>query len=102
MSAAMNGSVNLSTDDGWIPEFAKHGENAFVVPKADYDNMSVYDQDNYDLNKLYEILENEIIPMYYDRPDDWRQVQQTAMDDVKVAFNSDRMADEYYKQIYNN
>ena len=102
MSAAMNGSVNLSTDDGWIPEFAKHGENSFVVPKADYDNMSVYDQDNYDLNKLYEILENEIIPMYYDRPDEWRQVQHNAMDDVKVAFNSDRMADEYYKQIYIN
>jgi starch phosphorylase len=100
MTAAMNGSVNFSTDDGWIPEFAKHGKNSFVVPKADYDNMSVYDQDNYDLNKLYEILENEIIPMYYDRPDEWRTVQQTAMDDVKVAFNSDRMADEYYKQIY--
>ena len=100
MSAAMNGSVNLSTDDGWIPEFAKHGENSFVVPKADYENMSVYDQDNYDLNKLYEILENEIIPMYYDRPDEWRQVQHNAMDDVKHAFNSDRMADEYYKQIY--
>ncbi|MCZ2082867.1 MAG: alpha-glucan family phosphorylase, partial [Flavobacteriales bacterium] len=73
-----------------------------VVPKADYDNMSVYDQDNYDLNKLYEILENEIIPMYYDRPDEWRKVQQNAMDDVKVAFNSDRLADEYYKQIYTN
>ncbi|MDQ0476525.1 alpha-glucan family phosphorylase [Chryseobacterium gotjawalense] len=100
MSAAMNGSVNLSTDDGWIPEFAKHGENSFVVPKADYENMSVYDQDNYDLGKLYEILENEIIPMYYDRPAEWRKVQQTAMDDVKIAFNSDRMADEYYKQIY--
>ncbi|AZI67736.1 alpha-glucan family phosphorylase [Kaistella daneshvariae] len=100
MTAAMNGSVNFSTDDGWIPEFAKHGKNSFVVPKADYDNMSVYDQDNYDLNKLYEILENEIIPMYYDRPDEWRTVQQTAMDDVKVFFNSDRMADEYYKQIY--
>ena len=102
MTAAMNGSVNLSTDDGWIPEFAKHGENSFVVPKCDYQNMSIYDQDNYDLNKLYEILENEIIPMYYDRPDDWRKVQQTAMDDVKDAFNSDRMADEYYQQIYNN
>ncbi len=102
MTAAMNGSVNLSTDDGWIPEFAKHGENSFVVPKCDYQNMSIYDQDNHDLNKLYEILENEIIPMYYDRPDDWRKVQQTAMDDVKDAFNSDRMADEYYQQIYNN
>lgn len=100
MTAAMNGSVNLSTDDGWIPEFSRHGENSFVVPKADYKNMSVYDQDNYDLNKLYEILENEILPMYYDRPDEWRKVQQTAMDDVKTAFNSDRMADEYYKKIY--
>lgn len=100
MSAAMNGSVNLSTDDGWIPEFAKPSENSFVVPKADYHNMSIYDQDNYDLEKLYELLENEIIPMYYDRPDEWRKVQQTAMDDVKIAFNSDRMADEYYKQIY--
>jgi len=100
MTAAMNGSVNLSTDDGWIPEFTKHGKNSFVVTKADYENMSVYDQDNYDLNKLYEILENEIIPMYYDRPDEWRAVQQTAMDDVKIDFNSDRMADEYYKQIY--
>lgn len=100
MTAAMNGSVNLSTDDGWIPEFSRHGENSFVVPKADYTNMSVYDQDNYDLNKLYEILENEILPMYYDRPDEWRKVQQTAMDDVKTAFNSDRMADEYYKKIY--
>lgn len=102
MTAAMNGSVNLSTDDGWIPEFAKHGENSFVVPKCDYQNMSIYDQDNYDLNKLYEILENKIIPMYYDRPDEWRKVQQTAMDDVKDSFNSDRMADEYYQQIYNN
>lgn len=100
MSAAMNGSVNLSTDDGWIPEFAKPGENSFVVTKADYQNMSIDDQDNYDLEKLYNLLENEIIPMYYDRPDEWRKVQQTAMDDVKIAFNSDRMADEYYKQLY--
>ncbi len=100
MTAAMNASVNLSTDDGWIPEFAKHGENAFVVPKVDYNTMSIYDQDNHDLNKLYEILENEILPMYYDRPDEWRKVQHTAMDEVKVAFNSDRMADEYYQQIY--
>ena len=100
MTAAMNGSVNLSTDDGWIPEFTKHGVNSFAVPKADYNNMSVYDQDNYDLNTLYEILENEILPMYYDRPDEWRKVQHNAMDDVKHAFNSDRMADEYYKQVY--
>lgn len=100
MTAAMNGSVNLSTDDGWIPEFAKHGENSFVVPKADYANMSVYEQDNYDLNKLYEILENEIVPTYYENPNQWRKIMQTAMEDVKNNFNSDRMADEYYKLIY--
>ena len=101
MTASMNGSVNLSTDDGWIPEFAKHGENCFVVPKADYANMSVYEQDNYDLNKLYEILENEILPMYYENRDEWRKIQYNAMNDVKDQFNSDRMADEYYKIIYN-
>ena len=100
MTAAMCGSVNLSTDDGWIPEFAKNGINGFVTPQADYDNTSVYDQDNFDLENLYQVLENEILPMYYDRPDEWRKVQQNAMDDVKLAFNSDRMADEYYQQIY--
>ena len=102
MTASMNASVNLSTDDGWIPEFAKNGVNSFVVPKADYANMSVYDVDHYDMNKLYDILENEILPMYYERPDEWRQVVKNAMDDVKVQFNSDRMADEYYKLIYNS
>lgn len=102
MTAAMNGSINLSTDDGWIPEFAKNGENSFVVPQADYLNMSVYEQDNYDLEKLYEMLENEVIPTYYENKDKWRSIQQTAMDDVKNEFNSDRMADEYYKLMYND
>lgn len=101
MSAAMNGSINLSTDDGWIPEFAKNGENAFVVPKADYENMSIYDQDNYDLNKLYEILENEVIPTYYKNKNKWRTIMQTAMDDVKISFGSDRMAEDYYQILYN-
>lgn len=100
MTAAMCGSVNLSTDDGWIPEFAKNGVNGFVTPQADYENASIYDQDNFDLENLYQILENEILPTYYNNPDEWRKIQQTAMDDVKVKFNSDRMADEYYKEIY--
>ena len=102
MTAAMNGSVNLSTDDGWIPEFAKNGINGFVTPQADYHNLSVYDQDNFDLENLYNVLENEIIPTYYDDKDKWRNIQQTAMDDVKKYFNSDRMADEYYKLIYDD
>ena len=100
MTASMNGSVNLSTDDGWIPEFAKHGENSFVVPKADYDNWPTIEQDSFDLNNLYDVLENEIIPAYYEKPDQWRKIVQTAMDDVKIQFGSDRMADEYYKLLY--
>ncbi|MGV4412790.1 alpha-glucan family phosphorylase [Chryseobacterium sp. T1] len=100
MTAAMNGSVNLSTDDGWIPEFAKHGENSFVVPKADYDNMTTIEQDAYDLHKLYDILENEIVPTYYKDKNKWRNISQTAMTDVRTQFNSDRMADEYYKLMY--
>lgn len=102
MTAAMNGSVNLSTDDGWIPEFAEHGKNSFVVSKADYNNMSIYEQDNYDLNALYDILEKEILPQYYDQPEDWRNVQYKAMADVQKDFNSDRMADEYYTKLYNH
>ena len=53
-------------------------------------------------DSLYAALENEIIPTYYDNPDKWRKIQQNAMVDVKAKFNSDGMANEYYKQIYND
>ena len=101
MTAAMNGAVNFSTDDGWIPEFINHGYNGFVVPKADYDNMSVHDQDDYDLNKIYEILEQQIRPLYYDNYDIWRQVVKNGMRDVRFQFDSNRMAYEYYEILYN-
>jgi starch phosphorylase len=100
MTAAMNGAVNFSTDDGWIPEFAKPGVNSFVVPKADYKNMSQHDQDNYDLNKLYEILENEILPTYYDNRDKWNAIVKQGMADVRFEFDSNRMAHEYYEIMY--
>ena len=74
----------------------------FVVPICDYENMSVYEQDNYDLEKLYEILENEILPTYYEEPDQWRKIMKNAMVDVKDQFNSDRMAKEYYELIYDS
>ncbi len=100
MTAAMNGAVNLSTDDGWIPEFVNHGNNGFVVPKADYANMHVQEQDEYDLNSLYEILETEMLPLYYDNPDTWRQVMKNGMRDVRFQFESNRMANEYYELLY--
>jgi starch phosphorylase len=100
MTAAMNGSVNFSTDDGWIPEFINHGHNGFVVPKADYGKMPVHEQDQYDLNKLYEILENEILPLYYTNYNTWRQVMKNGMQDVRFRFDSNRMAHEYYDILY--
>ncbi len=101
MTAAMNGAVNFSTDDGWIPEFINHGHNGFVVPKADYANMATHEQDQYDLNKLYEILENEILPLYYDNYNTWRQVVKNGMQDVRFQFDSNRMVNEYYELLYN-
>ena len=100
MTAAMNGAVNFSTDDGWIPEFIDHGNNGFVVPKADYANMTVHEQDEYDLNKVYEILEEQILPMYYKNFDTWRQIQKNGMRDVRFQFDSNRMANEYYEIMY--
>ena len=100
MTAAMNGAVNFSTNDGWIPEFIKHGYNGFVVPKADYANMAVHEQDEYDLNKLYEILQGEILPLYYENYSSWRQVLKNGMQDVRLQFDSNRMAHEYYEMLY--
>jgi starch phosphorylase len=100
MTAAMNGSVNFSTDDGWIPEFANHGNNSFVVPKIDYESISVHEQDEYDLNKLYEILENQILPLYYEDFNTWRQIVKNGMRDVRFQFDSNRMAHEYYELLY--
>lgn len=100
MTAAMNGAVNLSTNDGWICEFINNGNNGFVVPPADYMNMHVEEQDEYDLNKLYDILEKEILPLYYDDFDTWRQIVKNGMRDVQVQFDSNRMANEYYEILY--
>ncbi len=100
MTAAMNGAVNFSTNDGWIPEFIHHGNNGFVVPPADYLNMNVQEQDEYDLNKIYGILENEILPLYYDNHETWRQVVKNGMRDVQFQFDSNRMVNEYYEILY--
>lgn len=100
MTAAMNGAVNFSTYDGWIREFADPGVNSFIVPEANYDEMSTHQQDMYDLNQIYDLLENQVLPMYYDHYDEWRKINQKGMEDVRYKFNSDRMADEYYKIMY--
>lgn len=100
MTAAMNGAVNCSTNDGWICEFINHGNNGFVVPPIDYSNISVHEQDEYDLHKLYEILENQILPLYYENQEVWKQIIKNGMRDVRWQFDSNRMAKEYYEILY--
>ncbi|MEO6168598.1 MAG: alpha-glucan family phosphorylase [Chitinophagales bacterium] len=99
MTAAMNGVINFSTDDGWIPEFATK-ENSFIIPWADQ-HAPLPVQDAQDMHQLYEILENTIIPMYYKKPSAWIKMMKMSMKDVFPAFESNRMADEYYSDLYN-
>lgn len=100
MTAAMNGAVNVSTYDGWIPEFAKHGVNSFIVPPVDQ-SLPVHEQDNVDLVNLLDILDKDIIPMYYNEPDKWIQIIKNSMMDVIPYFDADRMAYQYYEKVYN-
>jgi len=99
MTAAMNASVNLSIPDGWVPEFAKHGKNSFIIETAN-DSLSPEEKDKFEAKKLYETLENEIIPMYYDSPAKWTKIVKTSMKEVLPNFDSSRMANEYYKKMY--
>jgi starch phosphorylase len=99
MTAAMNGSVNVSINDGWIPEFGKTGKNCFVLPEVD-PNLPYWEQDRMDAENLYEILENEVIPTYYDKSEKWQEIVFNGMDDVIPEFTSARMADEYYKKMF--
>jgi glycogen phosphorylase len=99
MTAAMNASLNLSVPDGWIPEFASHGHNAFVIPPVDA-AAPLEEQDRLDMERLYAVLENEILPLYYDRPEGWLQTVQRSMREVVQFFDSGRMAREYYEAAY--
>jgi starch phosphorylase len=100
MTAAMNGAVNFSTFDGWICEFANHGNNSFIVPPIDYTSVHVTEQDQYDLDQVYEVLEKQILPLYYENYSVWRQIMQNGMRDVRFQFDSNRMAAEYYNLLY--
>ncbi len=99
MTAAMNGSVNVSLPDGWFPEFAKDKINSFVIPPCD-PGLPDHLQDDADANSLYKLLEDEILPMYYYYPDRWLEIMKNGMRDIIPAFDSNRMAKEYYEKLY--
>lgn len=100
MTAAMNGSLNFSTNDGWILEFGEHGKNGFVIPEVDT-SLPEGEQDQHDAEHMMKILEDEIVPMYYDDKAAWTTMNYQSMEDVEKYFRAARMADEYYKKLYN-
>ncbi len=101
MTAAMNGSVNVSIPDGWVPEFAKSGKNSFIIQNAD-DSLSQDERDKVEEQNLLDLLEKEVIPTYYKTPEKWNKIVKTAMKEVVPFFDAGRMAQEYYEQMYLN
>lgn len=99
MTAAMNGSINLSIPDGWVPEFAKDGENSFLIEHAD-DQLSRQEKDKQENSRLLDVLEKTVLPLYYKDQQKWLGILKKAATDVVPAFESGRMAKEYYEVLY--
>lgn len=101
MTAAMNGAINVSTNDGWVREFKDLNKerNSFILPIVDH-LLPVEIVDETDLQNLYTALEKEVIPLYYKTPQKWYDLVETSMQQVYPYFDSDRMADEYYTKMY--
>jgi starch phosphorylase len=99
MSASMNGAINIGIQDGWFPEFAKKEENAFVINACENCLPEIL-QDEKDAESLYDILENEAIPMYYENREKWFEMTKNSMLDIIPNFDSNRMAKAYYETLY--
>ncbi|OUJ76152.1 alpha-glucan family phosphorylase [Hymenobacter crusticola] len=100
MTAAMNASLSLSIADGWIPEFVRHGENGFIIEHTDI-NQPDNVKDDIEASNLLDVLENEIVPLYYGEPDKFLSIAKTGMREIEPEFGSNRMATEYYEKMYN-
>lgn len=99
MSAAMNGAINFSINDGWHIEFERHGVNCFTIYQEG--GKSTIEQDEEDYYNFMKVLEDEVIETYYNDPARWLEIMKNSMSDVVPHFDSSRMADEYYTKLYN-
>ena len=99
MAAAMNGSVNLSLPDGWVPEFAEDQKNSFIIKPA-ADELSMEERDKQEAANLSGTLENIVLPMYYTEPAKWLAILKKAAADVVPQFEAGRLAAEYYEKMY--
>ncbi|HOZ45530.1 MAG TPA: alpha-glucan family phosphorylase [Candidatus Hydrogenedentes bacterium] len=104
MKAAANGALNISIQDGWWCEAVLLGKNGWSIGKGEsYTDPT--EQDIVESQALYEILETEVVPMFYDRthggvPRDWIARMKTAIRTICPVFNSNRMLHEYATRFY--
>jgi starch phosphorylase len=100
---AMNGGLNLSVLDGWWLE-GYDGANGFAIGGA-LEAGENADVDASDAELLYRALEQEVVPLYYERDDDglprkWISMMKQSIATLVPEFNSDRMVAEYAQRIY--
>jgi starch phosphorylase len=100
MAAAMNGSINLSLPDGWVPEFAKDLENCFLIQPAS-DSLEVDAKDSAENKNLMDVIEKNVVPTYYNDQENWLKIIKLAAKEVVPEFESERQAREYYQLLYN-
>ena len=103
MKAAMNGVLNLSILDGWWPE-GFDGENGWAIG-AGRTYLDDARSDVADADALYDLLEREVVPLYYQRdrdgvPDAWMRRAADAMATITPKFNAQRMVKEYVQRYY--
>ena len=104
MKVAANGGLNLSIADGWWPEGAD-GRNGWTIGslKKVYQEQEL--QDQLDAETLYQLLEEEVVPCFYDRdadgvPRDWVARMIHCLETLPAVFDTDRMVGEYRDKAY--
>ena len=102
--AEMNGVVNLSVKDGWWLEGYREGAGWALTEKRTYQNQEY--QDRLDAATIYGLLENEIIPLYYNKDKNgiskgWIQVVKNSIAQIAPHYTMKRQLDDYYEKFYN-
>ena len=102
--ALMNGVVNLSVLDGWWLEGYREGAGWALTEKRTYQNQDY--QDQLDAATIYSLLENEIMPLYYNRNErgyspDWIKVIKNSIAQIAPHYTMKRQLDDYYSKFYN-
>jgi starch phosphorylase len=101
MKASLNGVPHFSIGDGWWAE-GFTGENGWLIDAGE--EASPEAQDAADAARMYDILEREIVPAFYDREDDiprrWLAVVRQAIISVAPRFSARRMVKDYVDNMY--